>query len=96
VDFNAEELACRAEIPDLIFLQQFHFDFNCGFGSSLWVRHGDIVDRQMYQNATAAEIEVVEEHRGAFFLHGSFPVTSLKTFHSFLVGETISSGCGCH
>jgi hypothetical protein len=44
VDFDSEELACRAEVHDHIFLWEFPFDFDRGFGSGLWVRHEDIID----------------------------------------------------
>jgi hypothetical protein len=44
VDLDAEKLACRAEVRDLVFLWEFRFDFDRGFGSSLWLWHGDIVD----------------------------------------------------
>jgi len=38
---------------------------------------------------------IIEQDRCAFLLHGSFPVISLRAFHSFRVGVKISSGCGC-
>jgi len=40
-----------------------------------------------YQNAISPEIEVVEQDRHAFFLHGSFPVIWWRASHSFRVGE---------
>jgi len=79
----------------LYFSQSLCFDFDCAFGSSLWLWHGDIVDIQKYQNAIAVDIEVVEQDRCAFFLHASFPVITLAAFHSFRIGEWISSVCGC-
>jgi len=36
VDLVADELACRVEVGDLVFLSEFCFDFDRGCGSSLW------------------------------------------------------------
>jgi len=58
VDLDAEELACRPEVRHFVFLREFRFYFDCGFGSSLLEGHGDIVDIKKYQNAIAVEIEV--------------------------------------
>jgi len=35
VNFDAEELACWAEVRYLVFLSEFRFDFNCSFGGGL-------------------------------------------------------------
>jgi hypothetical protein len=58
VDLDAEELACRAEVRDLIFLQEFGLDLDRSFGGGLQISHGDIIDIQQYQNTVTAEIEV--------------------------------------
>ena len=39
VDFDAEELACRAEIGDLVLFQEPGLNFDCSFGSVFWVQH---------------------------------------------------------
>jgi len=39
VDFDAEELAGRAEIGDLLFFREPGLDFDCSFGSVFWVQH---------------------------------------------------------
>ena len=58
VYLDAEELARRAEVCDHICLWEFRIDFNRGFGRSLQVWHGDIVDIQTYHNTVSAEIEI--------------------------------------
>jgi hypothetical protein len=58
VDVDAKELACLAEIGDLIFFGESGLDFNPSFGSHSWVQHRDVVNVQKYQNTIAAEIEV--------------------------------------
>jgi len=58
VHFDAEELACRAEIRDLVFFQDPHLDFNRSFGSVFWVQHRNVVDVQKHQNTIPAEREV--------------------------------------
>jgi len=58
VDFDAKELACRAEIRDLVFFREPGLDFDRSFGSIFWVQHRDVVDVQKHQNTIAAEIEV--------------------------------------
>jgi hypothetical protein len=37
VDLNAEELVCRAEVRDFLFLREFRFDFDRSFGGGLWI-----------------------------------------------------------
>jgi len=44
VDFDAEELACQAKVHDYMFLWEFLFDFDRGFGNRLWVQHEDVID----------------------------------------------------
>jgi len=39
VNFDAEELACRAEIGDLVFFREPGLNFDRSFGSVLWVQH---------------------------------------------------------
>ena len=39
VDFNAEELAFRAEIGDLVLFQEPGLNFDLSFGSVFWVQH---------------------------------------------------------
>jgi len=56
--FRCEELACRSEIPDLVFFRKPGLDFNRSFGSVFWVQHRDVVDVQKHQNTIAAEIEI--------------------------------------
>jgi len=58
VDFDAQELACRAEIGDLVFFREPSLDFDRSFGSVFRVQHRDIVDIHKHQNTIAAELEV--------------------------------------
>jgi len=67
VDFDAEELACRAEIGDLVFFGEPGLDFDRSFRTGFRVLHRDVVDVQKHQNTIAAEIEV-RVGRGLFGL----------------------------
>jgi len=58
VDCDAEELACRSEIRDLVFFRKPGLDFNRSFGSVFRVQHRDVVDVQKHQNTISAEMEV--------------------------------------
>jgi len=58
VDFDAEELACRAVIRKLVFSREPGLDFDRGCGSLFQVQHRDVVDVQNHQNTIAAEIQV--------------------------------------
>jgi len=58
VAFDAEELACQAEIGDLVFFRKPGLDFDRSFGSVFWVQHRDVIDVQKHQNTIAAQIEV--------------------------------------
>jgi hypothetical protein len=58
VDLDAEELTCRTEVRDLIFLREFCLDLDRSLGGGLRILHGEIVDIQKYQNTIAAEIEI--------------------------------------
>ena len=44
VDFDANELACGAEIGDLRFLREHCLDFDRSFVSVFWVQHRDVID----------------------------------------------------
>jgi len=39
VDFYAKDLACRAEIGDLVLFQEPGLNFDRSFGSVIWVKH---------------------------------------------------------
>jgi len=39
VDFDTKELACRAEIGDLVLFREPGLNFDCDFGSIFWVQH---------------------------------------------------------
>jgi len=58
VDLDGEELVCRAEVCDVIFLQDFALHLGHGFRSSLQIYHGNIDYIQKYQNTVSAVIEV--------------------------------------
>ena len=44
VDFDAEELACRAKIGDLVFFREQGLDFNPSFCRVFWAQHRDVID----------------------------------------------------
>ena len=58
VVFDTKELACWAEIRNLVLFREPGLDFNRSFGSVFWVHHRDVVDVQKHQNTIAVEIEV--------------------------------------
>jgi len=44
VDLNAEELVCRPEVRDPIYLRELWLGLDHGFGGGIRTWHGDIVD----------------------------------------------------
>jgi len=58
VFLDAEELARWAEVSDHSVLWELCLPFDCGFGSSLPIWQGDIVDIQKYQDTFTVEIEI--------------------------------------
>jgi hypothetical protein len=57
VDFDAEELAFRAEIRDVVFFRESGLDFDRSFGNVFWVSHRAVVDVHKHRNPIAAEME---------------------------------------
>ena len=58
MDFDAKDLACWAEIREVVFFPEPGLDFESNFGRFFPVQHSDVVDVQKHENTIAAEIEV--------------------------------------
>jgi len=58
VDFDAKELARRAEIGDLVIFREPGLDLNLCIGSVFQVQYRDVVNVQKHQITIAAELEV--------------------------------------